>query len=307
MKNKKHTLVTGGSGFIGSPLCKTLLEKGQQVTVLTRNPQKTEADFSRQLGVLTEHLAFISDLSDFNQPVDIIINLAGQGIMDKRWSESIKQQLLDSRLNTTQALVEYVKRCKTKPELVISGSAIGYYGTQHGDTRLDETAQGDDSFASRLCVEWENKAKPLEGLGVRTCYLRTGIVLGEGGALAKMLPPFKLGLGGRIGNGQQWMSWIHITDLLNIIHFVCENKMVEGAINGTAPNPVRNDEFTKTLGKALKRPTIIPMPAMMLKLMLGEGAEELLLAGQCVVPKKMLDAEFVFKFPALEDAMDDVV
>jgi uncharacterized protein (TIGR01777 family) len=307
MQNKKHYLITGGSGFIGSQLCKTLLEKGQLVTVLTRNPQKTEADFASQLGALSESLAFTASFEDFNQSVDIIINLAGQGIMDKRWTKTIKQQLLDSRLNTTQALVDYVKRCENKPELVISGSAIGYYGMQHGDTRLDETAQGDHSFASQLCVEWENKAKPLEVLGVRTCYLRTGIVLGKGGALAKMIPPFKFGLGGRIGNGQQWMSWIHITDLLNMILFISENKMLTGAINGTAPKPVRNVEFTKILGKALKRPAFIPMPAMVLKLMLGEGAEELLLAGQCVIPKKMLEAGFVFQFSELEEAMRDVV
>lgn len=305
MQNKKHYLITGGSGFIGSQLCKILLKNNQKVTVLSRNPQKTATKFVNQLGDLTENLAFIASFEDFNQPVDIIINLAGQGIMDKRWSEIIKQQLLDSRLNTTQALVDYVKRCKDKPELVISGSAIGYYGMQHGDTRLDETAQGDTSFASQLCVEWEYKAKPLEALGIRTCYLRTGIVLGQGGALAKMIPPFKFGLGGRIGNGQQWMSWIHITDLLNMMLFISDNKTLTGAINGTAPNPVRNVEFTKLLGKALKRPAFIPMPAMVIKLMLGEGAEELLLAGQCVLPKKMLEAGFVFQFPELEEAMRD--
>jgi uncharacterized protein (TIGR01777 family) len=257
--------------------------------------------------VLAENLVCIGNLDDFNQSVDIIINLAGQGIMDKRWTETIKQQLRDSRLNTTQAVVDYVKRCKKKPELVISGSAIGYYGMQHGETRLDETAQGDHSFASQLCIAWEDKAKPLEALGVRTCYLRTGIVLGKGGALAKMLPPFQFGLGGKIGNGQQWMSWIHINDLLKIIHFICDNESIEGAINATASNPVRNREFIKTLGKMLKRPTFIPMPAIVLKLMLGESAEELLLAGQCVVPKKMQEAGFVFQFPELEEAMQDVI
>ncbi|MCK5810513.1 MAG: TIGR01777 family oxidoreductase [Cocleimonas sp.] len=307
MKNKKHYLVTGGSGFIGSQLCKTLLEKEQRVTVLTRTPQKTKAKFSAQLGSLADHLVCIGHLDDFNQSVDIIINLAGQGIMDKRWTETIKQQLLDSRLNTTQAVVDYVKRCKNKPELVISGSAIGYYGMQHGDIRLDETAQGDHSFASQLCIEWEDKAKALEVFGIRTCYLRTGIVLGKGGALAKMLPPFKLGLGGKIGSGQQWMSWIHLNDLLNIIHFICDNETIEGVTNATASNPVRNREFTKILGKMLKRPTFIPMPAIVLKLMLGEGAEELLLAGQRVVPKKMQEAGFVFQFPELEKAMKDVI
>jgi uncharacterized protein (TIGR01777 family) len=303
MKNKKHYLITGGSGFIGSQLCHLLLEDQQQVTVLTRNIPKTDLLFSGQVGTV----ACIDSLADFNQSVDIIINLAGQGIMDKRWTEAIQQQLRDSRFNTTQAVVDYVRRCDNKPDVVISGSAIGFYGIQHGDTALDETAQGDDSFASQLCLEWEHTAKPLEALGVRTCYLRTGIVLGRGGALAKLLPPFKFGLGGRIGTGQQWMSWVHCADVLAMIHFICEHESVSGVVNATAPNPVRNHEFAMTLGKVLKRPAFIPMPAIVLTLLLGKSAEELLLAGQCVIPKKIQDAGFVFQFPVLEEAIRDVV
>ena len=307
MKDKKDYLITGGSGFIGMQLITMLLEKGQKIIVLTRNIQKTAGYFKRSLGETANNTTFIDDLATFNTSVDVVINLAGQGIMDKRWNKAIKQQLLDSRLNTTEAVVDYVQRCQVKPELVISGSAIGYYGTQHGNTVLDETATGDSSFASQLCLEWERAAKPLEKLGVRTCYLRTGIVLGKGGALAKMLPPFKWGLGGRIGDGQQWMSWIHMTDLLQLIQFVCDHKTITGAINATAPNPVRNQDFTRCLGQVLKRPTIFPMPAKVLTWLLGEGAQELLLAGQQVMPKKMQEAGFVFQFPQLKDALQEVI
>ena len=195
--------------------------------------------------------------------------------------------------------------------MFISGSALGFYGLGEGsdpNVVVDETGKPDNSFSSQLCIAWEEEAHCIESLGIRSCYLRTGIVLGKnGGALAKMLPPFKLGLGGPMGSGKQWMPWIHRDDLIGLIHFIIEKETIRGAINGTAPNPVTNKVFSKHLGRALKRPAFFPMPAFVLKLMLGEMAEELLLSGRKVIPKKALEAGYTFKFAELQDALNDIV
>ncbi len=317
---KERYLITGGSGFIGTQLVKQLLLNGHDVTLLTRDEVKTlnhfdavmkrsqqERDAPNVAQNRVKTITSFEQLSD-DDSVDAIINLAGQGIADKRWSNTIKQQLLDSRINTTRALYLYLKDTRVKPDVVISGSALGFYGYQHGDKQLDEHASGDNSFSSKLCHAWETEAKPIEVLGIRTCYLRTGIVLGkQGGALAKMLPAFKLGLGGPMGNGKQWMSWIHMDDIIGIIRYAVEHDRIHGAINATAPHPVTNKTFSRILGKALKRPAIIPMPAFMLKLMMGQMAEELLLSGQRVIPQKMLDSGYSFTFEKLPDALHDVV
>lgn len=293
-------LITGGSGFIGSRLISVLLDEGHKVTVLTRNPTKTAQQFDNKVAVI-DNLELLQDDVVF----DVVINLAGQGIVDKRWNETIKKQIRDSRLNTTQALIIFLQRVKKKPELLISGSAIGYYGVR-GDERVDEQDTGDNSFSSILCTDWEREASHAESLGIRICYLRTGIVLGKnGGALAKMLTPFKMGLGGSMGDGKQWMSWVHVDDLIGIILHTIEHQEIQGAINGTAPNPVNNKNFTTTLGKALNRPTLLPMPAFVLKLMMGEMVEELLLSGQRVMPVKVIDAGYIFQYPELEEALRD--
>ena len=317
---KERYLITGGSGFIGTQLIKQLLLEGHDVTVLTRDEVKTmnhfdalmkqakkERDAPNVAQNTVKTITGFEQLTDDNS-FDAIINLAGQGIADKRWSDKVKQQLLDSRINTTRALYKYLKDTLIKPDVVISGSALGFYGIQHGDKQLNEFALGDDSFSSKLCTAWETEAKPIEALGIRTCYLRTGIVLGKnGGALAKMLAPFKLGLGGPMGNGKQWMSWIHMDDIIGIIRYTVEHETINGAINATAPTPVTNKTFSSMLGKALKRPALIPMPAFVLKLMMGQMAEELLLSGQRVMPQKILDAGYSFKFKQLPEALHDVL
>lgn len=316
---KERYLITGGSGFIGTQLVKQLLVEAHDVTVLTRDEVKTINHFSEVIReAKEEHPAMdlavgnLSTLGDFEAlsddiSFDAVINLAGQGIADKRWTDSVKQQLIDSRINTTKALYNYLEDALIKPDVVITGSALGYYGLHDDDNKIDETGQGDDSFSSQLCAEWEAEAKHIEELGIRTCYLRTGIVLGEnGGALSKMLPPFKFGLGGPIGSGKQWMSWIHMDDIIGIIRHAIENESVSGVINGTAPNPVTNKTFSSTLGKVLKRPAFIPMPAFVMKLMMGEMAEELLLSGQRVIPEKILLADYDFKFIDLEAALRDI-
>ena len=300
--HKKRLLITGGSGFIGSRLVPVLLDQGYDVTVLTRKPEKTALHF-KQLVSTIKQLDRLNDTDVF----DIVINLGGQGITDKRWRQGIKKQLRESRITTTRKLLSYLQAAKKKPELLISGSAIGYYGNQ-GEKLIDESMSGDSSFSSKLCFDWEHEAQQAEVLGIRTCYLRTGIVLGkEGGALSKMLPAFKLGLGGPMGNGRQWMSWIHLDDLIGIILYVINNKDIKGAINGSAPNPVTNKTFSSTLASVLKRPAFLPMPAFVLKLMLGEMAEELLLSGQRVMPKKILDAGYYFQYADLDNALSEVV
>ena len=300
--HKKRLLITGGAGFIGSRLVRVMIAQAYDVVVLTRNPEKTEVHFNYSVKAI-KHLDQLKDDDVF----DVVINLAGQGITDRRWTQGIKDQLRESRIVTTRNLMRYLSVVKKKPECFISGSAIGYYGDQ-GNAIIDEEVSGGKSFSSKLCLDWEDEAKQAEISGIRTCYLRTGIVLGKnGGALAKMLPAFRLGLGGPMGNGQQWMSWIHIDDLIGIILHVINNKDIEGPVNGTAPSPVTNKIFSSTLARVLKRPAFLTMPAFVLKLMLGEMAQELLLSGQRVVPDKILTAGYSFKHAELEDALREVI
>jgi uncharacterized protein (TIGR01777 family) len=313
---QQRYLITGGSGFIGTALIKALLLDNHDVTVLTRNEVKTAQHFEAVTATVPEDyqsktkVHTISSLDNINpeQSFDVVINLAGQGIADKRWNDEVKQQLIDSRIDTTKDLHEYLKDVLVKPDVFISGSALGYYGLRESDEQITENGSSDESFSSQLCQQWEAEAKAIEALGIRTCYLRTGIVLGKnGGALAKMLPPFKMALGGPIGSGKQWMSWIHIDDIVSMIRFAIDNESIQGAINGTAPNPVINKQFSKTLGKALKRPALFPMPAFIVKLLFGQMGEELLLAGQRVVPDKLTQAGYGFIYPKLADALENIV
>lgn len=289
-------LITGGTGFIGSALCSRLLEdKNHDVILLTRHPEKVKAPFKG-----------ITNLAQLGNGVaiDVVVNLAGEPIADKRWTEQQKQRIIHSRIDTTQKLLDYFNSIEPKPKLLINGSAIGYYGIDENNDPINEEATGDASFSSQLCQQWESVAMQAEQMGIRTCLLRTGIVLGKGGgALSKMLPPFKMGLGGKIGNGKQWMSWIHLDDLVGIILYCMEHDKLKGGINGTSPNPVRNETFTKALSKVLQRPAFFPMPAIAVKLLMGQMGEELLLKGKKILPAKVLEAGYKFQYPHLEDAL----
>ena len=290
-----NILVTGGTGFIGSKLCTYLLNMGHNLTVKTRN----SVLFSNKI----KHVKYIHQLNEHDY-FDVVINLAGQPIADKRWSQNQKNKILNSRIDTTSQLIEFFNTTKHKPSLFISGSAIGFYGTTPSDKEINENDSSDSSFSSKLCQQWEKCALEAEGLGIRTCLLRTGIVLGKnGGALKKMLPPFKLGLGGKIGSGSQWMPWIHIDDMVGLIELCINNNDISGAINCTAPNPVTNSIFTKTLAGAINRPAIFTMPAFIIKLLMGQMGEELLLNGKKVVPKKALDFGYQFNYQNIEQAL----
>lgn len=249
-------LVTGGSGFIGSALCSHLRAEGHEVTVLTRTPEAT----ARRL----PDVRAIARLQEADG-IDAIVNLAGEPLTEGRWTARCKQAFRDSRLGTTRALYGWLANCERRPHALISGSAIGYYGPRD-DTPLDESAAPGDDFAATLCRDWETEALRARDLGLRVALVRTGIVLDrDGGALAKMLPPFKLGIGGAMGDGAQWMSWIAREDLVRLIAWLLVRDDAQGAWNGTAPAPVRNREFADTLAATLHRPALVTTPALALK------------------------------------------
>lgn len=290
-----NILITGGTGFIGQRLCARLQALDHQVSVLSRRPGKADLPGVRQIGRLEEA-----------GQVHAVVNLAGEPLTTGRWTAARKQVLLDSRLGTTRDLLAWMSALAERPRVLVSGSAIGYYGPR-GDEPLDENASPGHDFAAMLCRRWEAEAFAAEALGVRTCVLRTGIVLGrDGGALARMLPPYRLGAGGPMGDGRQWMSWIHRDDLVGMIIWMLENPHARGAYNGTAPAPVTNAVFARTLAAALHRPALITAPAFALKLAFGEMAG-LLLTGQNVLPQHALDEGFSFQYPTLERALQAIL
>lgn len=295
-----HIFITGATGLIGSHLCPLLLAS-HQLTVLSRDPAKA----TRLLGSAITAIDSL-DKIDFNT-VDCVINLAGEPIVNKRWSDKQKQRLLDSRIQLTQQISTAIQHSQTPPHTFISGSAIGFYGRQDNTPIGESFTAVTPEFSHKLCAQWEQAAYAAQSANTRVCTLRTGIVLAkQAGALAKMLPPFKFGLGGPIGSGEQGMSWIHIDDMVQLILFVLVTMELSGPINATAPNPVSNKEFSRQLGKALARPAVIPMPSFILKLAMGEMAD-LLLYGQFVVPNKVLAQQFSFNYPTLPKALENLL
>ena len=291
-------LISGGTGFIGTALCADLLRDGHEVVVLSRAAGAAQSR-------LPAGARAIGDLAALDG-ADAVINLAGAGIVDARWSAARKRLLLGSRIDTTRRLLGWMERLPRRPAVLVSASAIGYYGP-HGDQELTEEDAPSEDFAACLCRDWEAQALQAEALGLRVCRLRIGIVLGAGGgALSSMLTPFRLGLGGPMGSGRQWMSWIHRADLVALIRWLAEGGAASGAYNGTAPQPATNAEFSKALGRLLRRPAFLPMPALALRLLLGEMAD-IVLTGQKVLPRRALAQGFAFHFPELETALREVV
>ena len=299
-----HALVTGATGFVGRRLLKHL----DRPVVLSRNAAKAESELAR-FGVK----AYAWDPANEPAPaaafdgIDTIFHLAGDPVAEGRWTAEKKARLRDSRIAGTQNLVKTLAGLSDKPKVLVSASAVGYYGDR-GEEVLAESTPASHDFLGELCEAWERAALVAEKLGIRVVPVRVGIVLGEkGGALAKMLPPFYFGLGAPLGSGRQFMPWIHIEDLVRMMVFAAEHESVRGPINGVGPKPVTNREFTKTLGRVVSRPTIFPpVPGFMLKLMFGEFGQ-ILLHSQRVLPKKALEAGFAFQFPELEPALRDVL
>ncbi len=279
-----NILITGGTGFIGSALTKSLIDLGHALTVLSRSPE----NIAGICGPDVKALGSLEQLTS-SDSYQVIINLAGAPIAEGRWSEARKQLIRDSRIGLTHQLIASIARMNIKPELLISGSAIGYYGDQ-GDALLTELATPAQDFPAQLCADWENAATAAEQFGVRVCLIRTGLVIAEGGGfLQRMLPPFRLGLGGSLGDGRQWMSWIHRQDWINIAQAMIGDTTMQGAYNATALNPVTNAEFTRILAQCLNRPALLPVPAWLLKILLGE-LSELVLGSQRVVPERAAGA-----------------
>jgi uncharacterized protein (TIGR01777 family) len=296
-----NILVTGGTGFIGSALVKRLIEEGHKVTVLSRFPSKIEILYGQGVKVL----GCLSQLKAEDN-YEVIFNLAGAPIVDARWSEARKQIIRESRIGLTKELITCIANMTVKPELLISGSAIGYYGDQ-GDTVLTEQSTPYGDFSQRLCADWETTAKQAEQLGVRVCLIRTGLVIAhDGGFLQRLLLPFRIGLGGVIGDGRQWMSWIHRQDWINIAMTMMADTSMHGPYNATTPNPVTNRKFTQILAQTLNRPALLPAPAWMLKILLGERSQ-LVLSSQHVIPERLLAQNFKFQYDDLASALNEAL
>jgi len=297
-----RVVVTGGTGFIGSKLCENLLAKGHEVVLFTRDASRSRDQLHPRIRVVS--WAPGAAWESWVDGAGAIVNLAGENIA-QRWTKAAKQRIVASRVDAAARLCAAIGKAAVKPSVLVNAAAVGYYGP-HGDEILDEDSPFGTDFLATTCAAWEGAAKKAEALGVRVALIRTGIVLGtDGGALAKMLPPFKAFAGGPIGSGEQWMSWIHCDDLVALYVFAIANPQAKGPINGTAPNPVTMKEFAKALGRALHRPSLFPAPAAAVRLLLGEMAT-VVLDGQRVVPRKAEGLGFKFRFTEVETALRDV-
>ncbi len=300
-------LVTGATGLVGKPLVQSLASSGHSIVVLSRNPEKAKSLW----GIPVSAYAWRAEKEPVPEAalngVDAVVHLAGEGIADKHWSAKRKQEILDSRVLGTRHLFEGIKSLKgSKPKVVVSSSAIGFYGSR-GDEKLSESALPGSGFLSEVCQAWEKELFKNDNLGIRLVAIRTGIVLAaEGGALKKMLPPFKMGVGGPIGSGKQWMSWIHRDDLIGLILHALTHDEMTGPINGVAPNAVTNAHFSRVLGHLLHRPAFMKAPAFAMKLMLGEMSE-LVLGSQRVLADKAEQLGYHFKYPFVETGLADAV
>ena len=296
----KNVLISGAAGFIGTHLTKALADLGHNVIILSRSAKSTKhnvINWKPASGKLD--LSGVTDL-------DAVVHLAGESIAG-RWTDEKKARIKNSRVEGTKLLAEALGGLNKKPEVLISASAIGIYGDR-GDEALTEASPPGSGFLSEVGVKWEEATEPAREAGIRVCNIRIGLVLGNGGgALEKMIVPFKLGLGGKIGGGRQYWSWISIDDLVGIVIYLMNNNNLEGPVNAVSPNPLTNSEFTSALGNALNRPTIIPLPAFAARGLLGEMAQETMLSSTRVIPKKLLDAGFEFKYSDLDDALSGIL
>lgn len=305
-----RVFVTGGTGLVGGHLIDRLLAHGDQPVVLSRRPDVARQRWQERCEVVGGDPTQPGDWMKSLSGCDAVVHLAGENLFARRWSAAFKEQLRSSRvqgtMNVARALSEQPRRADGSAKILVSGSAIGIYGP-HADETLDETAPPGDDFLARLCLDWENAAQPAADAGVRLVRLRTGIVLdASGGALKPMLLPFRLFVGGPVGSGRQYMSWIHNDDMSGLILFALGNAAASGPLNATAPHPVTNREFGHVLGRVLHRPSFVPTPGFALRVMVGEAAN-VITTGQRLVPRRALDLGYAFRFPELEGALRDLL
>lgn len=300
--------ITGATGLVGSRLVEKLKAENHQILVLTRNPDKAKKIFPNSAFPQVEIILYNPQASGEWQKVisgcDAVINLAGAPIAE-RWTPQYKQEILSSRQTVTQKVVEAIKQAEAKPQVLVSASAIGYYGTSETAT-FDETSTSGDDFLAKVCQTWEAEAEKVKEAGVRLVIPRIGIVLANGGALGKMLGPFQMFAGGPIGSGRQWFSWIHRDDLVDLIIEALKRPDMEGVFNATAPNPVKMAQFCQTLGEVMNRPSWLPVPDFVLELLLGDGAK-VVLEGQQVLPKHTQEVNFQYKYPELKPALKEIL
>lgn len=301
-----HVVVAGGTGFIGTALVRRLVRDGRRVTVLTR---RSEAEARKLLPRSVSVVRWQSGVPAAPLPAeaDAVVNLAGAAIA-RRWTQAAKRLIVDSRVQTTRAVVRALKERQSAsgaPRVLVNASAVGYYGPR-GDERVTERDGPGDDFLSHVCRQWEGAAVEAEDAGVRVVRLRTGFVVGRGGALPLMMLPFRLLVGGPLGSGRQWMPWVHLDDVVGLILFALEHEGVSGPLNVSAPEPVRNREFARVLGRVMRRPSWAPAPAPVMRAVLGEMAD-MILTGQRAVPEAALGAGYEFRHPDLEAALRDIL
>jgi uncharacterized protein len=304
-------VISGGTGLIGRALVGALTARQHEVVILSRHPAGHRDSWPDNVRLVPWDGRTVAGWLSWLEGAQAVVNLAGEniageGLLPDRWSEVKKRRIRQSRLDAGQAMVEAMAATAAKPKTLIQASAVGYYGPGDNKIITEEDGPGTD-FLAQLCVEWETVTAPVETQGVRRAIIRTGLVLsGEGGPLPKTVLPFKLFAGGRLGSGRQWWPWIHIEDEVQAIRFLIENEEAWGPFNLNAPDPVTNAEFSRTLGRVLKRPSLLPVPAFAMRLALGEAAT-VVLDGQRAVPRRLLDLGFDFRFPDLEGALRDLL
>lgn len=302
----KKIIVTGATGLIGKGLCKALISRGDQLTILSRNTSNA----SKIIPGAKEYIQWNYNLpetwAEFLNGQDSIVHLAGESIAGKRWNNNYKNKILQSRKLSTNNLAEAIISLHEKPASFISASAVGYYGNKGNTILTEESANGND-FLANVCNEWEKASETVEASGVRRVVIRTGVVLSrEGGALKQMITPYKFFIGGPLGSGRQWFPWIHIDDLIRIYIYSIDNSSVNGVLNATSPKHVTMKEFSGKLGKILRRPSFFPVPLFVLKIAVGEVAGSLV-ASQRIIPQKLVKGGFKFKYENVEEALKDLI
>jgi uncharacterized protein len=302
---KMKVLIFGGAGFVGRNLADELLANGYQVFIVTRNLRKTVNNLGNKVQVIEwDNISPLASINEL-QEIDVVINLAGESIGNRRWSKSVKQEILSSRIRTTRAIVAAINNRTFQPKVLINASAVGYYGPRQNE-EITELVEAGQDFLAQVCRAWENEVYKAQSDLIRVVTIRIGVVLGREGVLNRMAMPFRFYMGGPLGTGNQWLSWIHIKDLTSMIRFIIEHQELTGPINATAPESVTMRNFCNVLGDVMNRPSWLPVPEFILKIALGQMAE-MLLHGQRVVPNKIIGAGFEFWYPKLRSALEDAL